>query len=152
MGNFCYIREKPLQSSLQPSATSKSGLSAESPFLLQNHYNNGEENRKVLKPDIQKMPIAKLTIELEIPHAQSLKDRRQVVRSIKDKLRHSFNLSIAELDDGIVWNRATLGIAAISSSTSYLTGQIQIIDDAIHRLAAGLSAEITDSYAEILPE
>ena len=57
------------------------------------------------------MPIAKLTIELEIPHAQSLKDRRQVVRSMKDKLRHSFNLSIAELDDGVVWNRATLGIA-----------------------------------------
>jgi uncharacterized protein YlxP (DUF503 family) len=110
------------------------------------------ESCNVLKSDIQKMPIAKLTIELEIPHAQSLKDRRQVVRSIKDKLRHSFNLSIAELDDGIVWNRATLGIAAISSSTSYLTGQIQIIDDAIHRLAAGLSAEITDSYAEILPE
>jgi hypothetical protein len=98
------------------------------------------------------MPIARLTIELEIPHAQSLKDRRQVVRSIKDKLRHGFNLSIAELDDGIVWNRATLGIAAISSSTGYLTGQIKLIDDAVLRLAAGLGAEIVDSYAEILPE
>jgi hypothetical protein len=98
------------------------------------------------------MPIARLTIELEIPHAQSLKDRRQVVRSIKDKLRHGFNLSIAELDDGIVWNRATLGIAAISSSTGYLTGQIKLIDDAVLRLAAGLGAEIVDSFAEILPE
>lgn len=98
------------------------------------------------------MPIARLTIELEIPHAQSLKDRRQVVRSIKDKLRHGFNLSIAELDDGIVWNRATLGIAAISSSTSYLTGQIQLIDSAVLRLATGLGTEIMDSYAEILPE
>ena len=73
------------------------------------------------------MPIAKLTIELEIPHAQSLKDRRQVVRSLKDKLRHAFNLSVAELDDGVVWNRATLGVATISSSTSYLTSQIQQI-------------------------
>ena len=98
------------------------------------------------------MPLAKLTIEIEIPHAQSLKDRRQVIRSLKDKLRHSFNLSIAELDDGIVWNRATLGIAAISSSTSYLTGQIQLIDRAVHRLATTLGAEITDSYADILPE
>lgn len=98
------------------------------------------------------MPIARLTIELEIPHAQSLKDRRQVVRSIKDKLRHAFNLSIAELDEGTVWNRATLGIAAISSSNSYLTGQLQLIDDAVHRLAAGLSAEVMDSYGEILPE
>ncbi len=98
------------------------------------------------------MPIAKLTIELEIPHAQSLKDRRQVVRSIKDKLRHDFNLSIAELDDGVVWNRATLGIAAISSSNQYLTGQIQLIDDVVHRVASGLSAEIVDSYAELLTE
>jgi hypothetical protein len=98
------------------------------------------------------MPIAKLTIELEIPHAQSLKDRRQVVRSLKDKLRHAFNLSVAELDDGVIWNRATLGIATISSSTSYLTSQIQQIDHATHRFAATLSAEVIDSYAEILPE
>jgi len=98
------------------------------------------------------MPVAKLILELEIPHAQSLKDRRQAVRSLKDKLRHAFNLSIAELDDGIVWNRATLGIAAISSSTSYLTGQLQQIDRAAQRISVALGIEITDSYAEILPE
>ncbi|HEY6412449.1 MAG TPA: DUF503 domain-containing protein [Edaphobacter sp.] len=98
------------------------------------------------------MPLAKLILEIEIPHAQSLKDRRQVVRSMKEKLRHGFNLSIAELDDAVVWNRATLGIAAISSSTSYLTGQLQQIDQAAHRIAASLSAEIADSYAEIIPE
>ena len=98
------------------------------------------------------MPVAKLTLELEIPHAQSLKDRRQVVRSMKDKLRHSFNISIAELDEAAIWNRATLGIAAISSSSNYLTGQLQQIDRAAQRIAATLGAEIIDSYAEILPE
>lgn len=98
------------------------------------------------------MPVARLTLELEIPHAQSLKDRRQVIRSIKDKLRHSFNLAIAELDEGNVWNRATLGIAIISNSSSYLTGQLQQIDHAAHRLAHALSAEVTDSWAEVLPE
>jgi uncharacterized protein YlxP (DUF503 family) len=98
------------------------------------------------------MPVAKLTLELEIAHAQSLKDRRQVVRSMKDKLRHGFNLSIAELDDGVIWNRATLGVVAISNSTSYLAGQIQQIDQAAHRIAASLSAEILDSWSEILPE
>lgn len=98
------------------------------------------------------MPIARLTLEVEIPGAQSLKDRRQVVRSLKDKIRHSFNVSVAELDDGVVWNRATLGVAAISSSTAYLTGQIEQIDKAAQSYAAGLSAEIADSWAEILPE
>jgi len=98
------------------------------------------------------MPLARLTLEIEIPHAQSLKDRRQVIRSLKDKLRHSFNLAIAELDEATVWNRATLGIAVISASTSYLNGQLQQIDQAAHRIAHALSAEITDSWAEVLPE
>jgi uncharacterized protein YlxP (DUF503 family) len=98
------------------------------------------------------MPVGKLTIEISIPHAQSLKDRRQVVRSLKDKLRHGFNLSIAELDEGLVWNRATIGIVCISGSTAYLTGQLEEIDSAAHRILTGLGAESTDSYAEILPE
>jgi len=59
------------------------------------------------------MPIATLTLELSIEYAQSLKDRRQAVRSLKDKLRHGFNISVAELDDAMVWNRATLGVVAI---------------------------------------
>jgi uncharacterized protein len=66
------------------------------------------------------MPVAKLTIELTIPHAQSLKDRRQVVRSLKDKLRHGFNVGVAELDNAELWNRATLGIVAISASAPTL--------------------------------
>ena len=98
------------------------------------------------------MPIAKMTIELEIPHAQSLKDRRQVVRSIKEKLRNQFNAGVAEMDEALVWNRATLGIVAISSSATYLKGQMEIIDKAVTGLANGLGALIEDSYAEILDE
>ena len=98
------------------------------------------------------MPIGRLTLELEIPHAQSLKDRRQVVRSLKDKLRHGFNVSVAELDDASLWNRATLGIVAISSSAPYLTGQMREVDDALHRLANTLSAEILDSFVDLLDE
>jgi len=94
------------------------------------------------------MPVARLTVELSIPHAQSLKDRRQVVRSLKDKLRHNFNVSVAELDEASLWNRAVVGIVAISSSPSYLAGQMQEVDQAIHRLAGSLSAEVLDSYVE----
>lgn len=94
------------------------------------------------------MPIATLTLELAIEHAQSLKDRRQAVRSLKDKLRHSFNISIAELDDALLWNRATLGIAAISNSTSYLSGQLSEVEAAARRLSVGLGCEILDSFIE----
>ncbi len=98
------------------------------------------------------MPVAKLTLELEIPHAQSLKDRRQVVRSLKDSLRHSFNISVAEMDGALVWNQATLEIAAVSSSLRYLLGQVAIIERAATRHATRLGALITDAYAEVLPE
>jgi uncharacterized protein YlxP (DUF503 family) len=96
------------------------------------------------------MPIAKLTVEISIPHAQSIKDRRQVLRSIKDKVRHGFNVGIAELDDANLWNRATLGLVAISGSSAYLAGQMQELDDALHRLTNTLGAEILDSYVEII--
>src|ERR1700678_2796837 len=96
------------------------------------------------------MPIAKLTVEITIPHAQSIKDRRQVVRSIKDKLRHGFNVSIAELDDANLWNRAALGLVVISGASRYLTGQMKELDDALHRLGNALGAEIIDSFVEFL--
>lgn len=95
------------------------------------------------------MPIATLTLELSIEHAQSLKDRRQAVRSLKDKLRHSFNISIAEMDDASLWNRATIGIAAISGSGSYLSGQLQEVEAAARRLCVGLGCELLDSYIDM---
>ena len=97
------------------------------------------------------MPIATLTLELAIEHAQSLKDRRQVVRSLKDKLRNGFNISIAEMDDALLWNLATLGVVAISSSMAYLSGQLREVEDAARRLGVGLGCQIVDSYLEIDP-
>jgi uncharacterized protein YlxP (DUF503 family) len=94
------------------------------------------------------MPIASLTLEFAIEHAQSLKDRRQAVRSLKDKLRHGFNVSVAELDDAMVWNRATIGIAAISNSPAYLAGQMREVEAAARRIATHLGCEIIDSFLE----
>jgi uncharacterized protein YlxP (DUF503 family) len=97
------------------------------------------------------MPIGKLTLEISIPHAQSLKDRRQVVRSLKDKLRHTFNLSVAEMNEGgTIWNQATVEVAVVSSSMQSLTQHLESIDRAAHSIAAGLSADVADSYAEVL--
>jgi uncharacterized protein YlxP (DUF503 family) len=98
------------------------------------------------------MPIGKIILEIEIAHAQSLKDRRQVVRSMKDKLRRHFNVSVAELDEALVWNRASLGLAAISASTPYLRGQLEQIEKAAHGYAAQFGAEIIDIYAEMIDD
>jgi uncharacterized protein len=94
------------------------------------------------------VPIACLTLELAIEHAQSLKDRRQAVRSLKDKLRHGFNVSVAELDEALVWNRATIGIVAISSSPGYLAGQLREVESAVRRLCPALGCDLLDSFIE----
>ena len=94
------------------------------------------------------MPVAVLTLEIHIEHARSLKDRRQVVRSLKEQLSHGFNISIAELDEAITWQSATLGIAAISGSRDYLSGQMQILESAATRMANDLGAHIEDAWWE----
>jgi uncharacterized protein len=94
--------------------------------------------------------IAFLTIELRIEAAHSLKDKRQVVRSMKDRLRASFNVSIAELDPSNLWNQATLGVVAVSHSRDYLDGLMKNVERAAVRIANNHGAEVTDSLVEFL--
>ena len=92
------------------------------------------------------MPVAQLTLELRIEHAQSLKDRRQVVRSLKDQLRQGFNVSVAELDEAVTWQSATIGVAAISGSRSYLHQLLEEVERAARRMTNELGAELADSF------
>jgi uncharacterized protein YlxP (DUF503 family) len=98
------------------------------------------------------MPVAALTLELRIEQARSLKDRRQVVRSLKEKLRHGFNISVAELDEAVTWQSATIGATAISRSRDYLTGLMQQVENAAVRIANDLGAEVADSWWTFLDD
>jgi hypothetical protein len=71
------------------------------------------------------MPVGLLTLELHIPDAQSLKDKRQVLRSLKDRLRGHFNVAVAELDHQDTWQRSLIGIVTISSEESHLEESLQ---------------------------
>lgn len=92
------------------------------------------------------MPVAQLTLEVRIEHARSLKDRRQVVRSLKDQLRQGFNVSVAELDEAVTWQSATVGLVAISGSRDYLRGQMEELERAAARMVRELGGEIADSW------
>jgi uncharacterized protein YlxP (DUF503 family) len=94
--------------------------------------------------------VALLTLELSIEHAQSLKDRRQVVRALKDRLRISFNVAIAELDAAELWNRATIGVVSISGSRDYLDGLMKNVERQALRIANNTGAEVIDSFLEYL--
>ena len=58
------------------------------------------------------MPVGLLTLELHIPDAQSLKDKRQVLRSLKDRLRRDFNVAVAELEHHDTWQRSVVGVVS----------------------------------------
>ena len=94
------------------------------------------------------MPIAYLTLELRIEAAHSLKDKRQVLRSVKDRLRNSFNISIAEIEVTDLWQRATLGIVSISHSRDYLEGLMRNVEREAMKLANNAGAEIVDSFLD----
>ena len=96
------------------------------------------------------MPVAQLTLEIRIEHAQSLKDRRQVVRSLKDQMRQGFNVSVAELDEAVTWQSATIGVAAISRSRDYLHGLMEEAERAARRMITELGAELADSFWEYI--
>jgi uncharacterized protein YlxP (DUF503 family) len=71
------------------------------------------------------MPIGLLTLELHIAHAQSLKDKRQVLRSLKDKLRQKFNVAVAEMDHHEVWQRSIVGIVTLANEEKYVREVLQ---------------------------
>ena len=94
--------------------------------------------------------IAFLTLELRIEAAQSLKDKRQVVRSVKDKLRAHFNVAVAELDASNLWNQATIGVVSISDSRDYLDGLMKNVERQAMRIANNGGADVTDSFVDYL--
>src|SRR5215469_13059249 len=96
--------------------------------------------------------IAHLTLEIRIEGAHSLKDKRQVVRSVKDGLRTRFNVAVAEIDASEAWQRATLGVVSISSSRDYLDGLMRNVEHFAVRAANNSGGEITDSYLDFLNE
>src|ERR1700740_3413958 len=96
------------------------------------------------------MPVAVLTLEIRIENAHSLKDRRQVVRSLKEKLQHGFNISVSELDEAVTWQSATIGVAAISGSRDYLAGLMKQVEDAAVRISNDLGAQVADAWWEYL--
>ena len=71
--------------------------------------------------------IGLLTVEIFIPQSQSLKDKRHSIRSIKDKAKANFNVSVAELGDLDKWQTAVLGFVAIGNDNRYVDGMLQSI-------------------------
>jgi uncharacterized protein YlxP (DUF503 family) len=73
--------------------------------------------------------VGVLTLELLIDHAHSLKDKRHVVKSLKDRLRNKFNVSVAEIADQDLHNSAVIAVATVSSSRPFAEKVLQAVED-----------------------
>lgn len=87
------------------------------------------------------------TVELFIPESQSLKDKRQVLLSLKDRLREKFNLSVAEVDGQDLWQKAVLGLACVANEGRYAN---QVCDHALNLIRSVPTVEIVQSRIELL--
>jgi uncharacterized protein len=81
-----------------------------------------------------KMPIGLLTLEIHIAEAQSLKDKRQVLRSLKDRLRAHFNVAVAELEHQDLWQRSKIGVVSISGDGKHLEESLAAVAAESERL------------------
>src|SRR4051812_17599176 len=90
------------------------------------------------------MVVGVLRLTLYIHGASSLKDKRQVVRKVVDRLRSRFNVSVAEVGDNDIWQRAVIGIGAVSNDHSFVN---EVLDKCARD--AGNIAEIVNREMEI---
>ncbi len=92
------------------------------------------------------MPVGLLTLELHIAHAQSLKDKRQVLRSLKDRLRAKFNVAVAELEHHDTWQRSVVGVVTLSTEERHVEESLQQVlaeaDNILGRLLVSHQVEV----------
>jgi uncharacterized protein YlxP (DUF503 family) len=83
------------------------------------------------------MVIGLLTVEMHLPGARSLKDKRMIVRSVKDRLK-KFNVAVSETAHHDLWQRAELGIVTISTTDEAVDRALAAVKDEIDRVEPGL--------------
>lgn len=93
------------------------------------------------------MMVGLCTVELHIPNVQSLKGKRQVLSSLTTRLRNRFNISVAEIDEQDLWQKAILGIAYVANDTGRVN---QTLDQVLNLIRANPSLELLRSQIEIL--
>jgi uncharacterized protein YlxP (DUF503 family) len=92
------------------------------------------------------MFIGVCTIEMHIPESGSLKTKRHSLKSLKDRIRARFNVSVAEVDDNDLWQKASLAVAAVSNDKSHLN---QTLDHVLNMVRSVPEVNLLDYHIEI---
>jgi uncharacterized protein YlxP (DUF503 family) len=91
--------------------------------------------------------VAVGTVELHLPDVGSLKGKRHALKGLKEKLRHRFELSVAEVDHQDLWQRATLALAYVSGDSRHAN---EVMSKAVDFIEDNLDGYVTNVEVEIL--
>lgn len=92
------------------------------------------------------MLVGVCSVEIHIPESNSLKSKRQILRRIKDRIKNRFNVSIAEVENNNLWQRTTLGIAAVANEAKYVN---QLLSQVVESLNHESGVVVLDYWIEI---
>ena len=93
------------------------------------------------------MIVGLCTVELYLPESQSLKAKRQVLLSVKDKVRDRFNVSIAEVGDQDLWQKAVLGVASVANERKHVN---QVLDQVVNLIRSIPMVDLIQCHIEFL--
>ena len=91
--------------------------------------------------------VALGTVDLHLPVVDSLKGKRQILKSLKDKVRGRFEVAVAEVDHQDVWQRATLAVACVSADARHANA---VVSKAMDFIEAQVNGRVLDTSLEIL--
>ncbi|MHC4591888.1 MAG: DUF503 domain-containing protein [Planctomycetota bacterium] len=93
------------------------------------------------------MIVGTVEIRLHLHDARTLKDKRRVLASLKDRLRNNFNVSVAEVDSQGIVQSAVLSVAQVGNDSRYINGTLDRVVEAVRKLPA---ARLVDYSIEFL--
>jgi uncharacterized protein YlxP (DUF503 family) len=95
---------------------------------------------------VSRARVALGTVELHLPDPASLKDKRQILKSVKEKVRLRFEVSVAEVDHHDSWQRAVLAVAYVSHDARHAN---EVVDKAMDFIEAHVAGHVTGRSLEI---
>lgn len=91
--------------------------------------------------------VALGTVELHLPEVGSLKGKRHILKSLKERVRSRFEVAVAEVDHHDIWQRATLAVAAVSHDSRHAN---EVVAKAMHFIETNVDGTVIDMTVEIL--
>jgi hypothetical protein len=92
------------------------------------------------------MIVGVCTIELHLPGVGSLKGKRQILLSLKERIKNTYNVSIAEVDGNDLWQRAVLGVACVANDGRRVN---QVLDTVLNAVRGNPAVELVRHHTEL---